>query len=354
MCSIFRDTKVNELITEALNSRGTTISDLIVYLYHHQYHWVNGVVYRFGTHRWETVDVTRMISGMIDSTSLLFRKLHEHYAQFAPQYLDCFPPIFRRLHSCAYRNEFRRSICYTFNHDISFDQNLYLVGFNNGVYDLAKAKFRPGKPSDYISKTVDYDYLPTHTAHYSALLTYLADLVPDETERTELLTFVATALCHHGKYTGLLIHGGPSTGKTHFLHLINKTFGQYAITYRNTFLDPIRSRLKNIRMVCGYEDDKIEQAISLLTSDTLTSGEHPSRCETYSATHKFIGISATEPHCTNTKVCTIQFTTTFVSHPDQSLGQKQRKLLYKHKQLDLWKQDLMLILLEKCTDMIVG
>ena len=333
MCNIFRDTKVNELITEALNSGGKTISDLIVYLYRHKYQWVNGVVYQFGTHRWEVVDVTEMIRRVIDSTILLFRKLWKHYEQFAPQYLDCFPSIFRKLSSYLYRNEFHHSICCTFNHDISFDQNLYLVGFNNGVYDLTKAKFRPGKPSDYISKTVGYAYLPTHTAHYSALLTYLADLVPDETKRTELLTFVATALCHHGKYTGLLIHGGPTTGKTHFLHLINKTFGQYAITYRNTWFNPIRSKLKNTRMVCSFEDDEIEDATSLLTHDTLTSGEHPPRCETYNATHKFIGISATEPHCTNTKVCTIQFTTTFVTQYE----------LYE--QLDLWKQDLMLLLL---------
>ncbi|KAI9334336.1 hypothetical protein DFJ73DRAFT_764140 [Zopfochytrium polystomum] len=43
------------------------------------------------------------------------------------------------------------------------DSNLYLVGFNNGLYDLKEMVFRPRKKDDYISMTVGYDFKESST-----------------------------------------------------------------------------------------------------------------------------------------------------------------------------------------------
>ena len=39
------------------------------------------------------------------------------------------------------------------------NENPYLVGFDNGVFDLKNGKFRDGQPEDLISKTCGYDYI---------------------------------------------------------------------------------------------------------------------------------------------------------------------------------------------------
>ena len=38
------------------------------------------------------------------------------------------------------------------------DANPNLIGFNDGVYDLRTAVFRPARPDDYVSRTVGYDF----------------------------------------------------------------------------------------------------------------------------------------------------------------------------------------------------
>lgn len=45
--------------------------------------------------------------------------------------------------------------------NIYFDSNLALLPFRNGVFDLVERSFREHRPTDYLTKTLNYYYNPT-------------------------------------------------------------------------------------------------------------------------------------------------------------------------------------------------
>ena len=45
------------------------------------------------------------------------------------------------------------------------DNNPYLLGFANGIYDFQEGCFRPGRPEDYVVKSTNIDYIPIEKAN---------------------------------------------------------------------------------------------------------------------------------------------------------------------------------------------
>lgn len=76
------------------------------------------------------------------------------------------------------------------------DQNIYLVGFANGVYDLKNRVFRKGEPDDLIRKNVGYDYkeFKRDDVVIKELEAFLESIQPEEDMRTYLAAYVASFL----------------------------------------------------------------------------------------------------------------------------------------------------------------
>lgn len=108
------------------------------------------------------------------------------------------------------------------------DQNIYLVGFSNGVYDLKNRVFRKGEPDDLIRKNVGYDYkeFKRDDQMIIEIEAFLETIQPDEDMRTYLCAYLASFLEGSNKDQKFMIWtGNGQNGKGSLIDLIDNTFG---------------------------------------------------------------------------------------------------------------------------------
>ena len=82
------------------------------------------------------------------------------------------------------------------NFESRLDQNIYLIGFTNGVYDLKNRVFRKGEPDDLIRKNVGYDYkeFKRDDVVIKEIEAFMESIQPEEDMRTYLGAYVASFL----------------------------------------------------------------------------------------------------------------------------------------------------------------
>jgi phage/plasmid-associated DNA primase len=107
------------------------------------------------------------------------------------------------------------------------DENKYLIGFDNGVYDLQNFEFRPGKPDDYITMSVGYDYNDKHTDKYKDLLKFLHDIQPKDDEFKYMMTYLSIGLVGNILELFTILSGCGRNGKSKIVELLKLTFGDY-------------------------------------------------------------------------------------------------------------------------------
>lgn len=82
------------------------------------------------------------------------------------------------------------------------NSNMYLIGFENGVYDLKNLEFRDGTPDDYITLSTKIDYIPfdsidENDEDYQEMLYFIETVFIDEEIRHYFLKVLASCLQGH-------------------------------------------------------------------------------------------------------------------------------------------------------------
>jgi len=112
------------------------------------------------------------------------------------------------------------------------DKNPYLIGFENGVYDLKEGRFRPGKPDDYISMTTRYEFkeFKDDDPEVIEVNEFLLKIFPDKTLRDFFIKQSAFEL-QGGNFTKtfIVMTGIGDNGKSITIELKELAYGQYAI-----------------------------------------------------------------------------------------------------------------------------
>lgn len=406
---IFGDKEFNKLMYLSLNDPGLKIVEIIHYLYKDRFNCTkNNIWYQFSNHKWTMCApislklilsvIPKYYTAMIDfykNIQILDTIKKGHVQNIIDKIINIINNLETLKESrlsfnvidtvsekeksisqdkiSVSKNNMMQDLCSIFySNDINFENNLNkknknLIGFDNGVYDLENNEFRAGRPDDYITMTVCYDYIKDYTSHKNSLLKFLEDIQPDKEERDYLLKYTATGLSaeNNEKLIAILIGSGLN-GRSKYKELLDYTLGQYFLTYPYPLLtkqlptpDCNSSELlafNNKRFALGtvlYTKINARSCKYLSSGETISSTKfHDKNITQFDPTHKFGIICGGIPSFDNNNdpsmwenVRCIKFPITFVDNPHNIYERKiDRNLSQKIK---FWKQDFMLLLIEK-------
>jgi len=134
--------------------------------------------------------------------------------------------ILKEANSLFYDKEFKKMV----------DTNRYLLGFNNGVVDFKNKIFRPGCPSDYITKTTGIDYQPIDSLNdkesqriINEITKFMEQLFPDKELHEYVWDHLASVMIGTNlNQTFNLYRGSGSNGKSKLVELMEHVLGEYA------------------------------------------------------------------------------------------------------------------------------
>lgn len=120
------------------------------------------------------------------------------------------------------------NLFYNENFIRTLNQNPYIIGFDNGIFDLRTGKLRIGEPDDLVSKTVGFDYpdLDENDATVKEIESFYDKIQPDYDVNLLLKCYTASMFEGGNKDQKMvLLIGVGSNGKGTYIDLINGTFG---------------------------------------------------------------------------------------------------------------------------------
>jgi phage/plasmid-associated DNA primase len=110
---------------------------------------------------------------------------------------------------------------------IAFNENKYLFGFTNGVYDLQKNEFRKYNYDDYITMNTGYDYEEGDVDDKKELGDVIKKIMPDTEKRYLLLQILSTGLIGKAYQNYFIFNGSGGNGKSSLTKLMKIVLGDY-------------------------------------------------------------------------------------------------------------------------------
>ncbi len=132
-----------------------------------------------------------------------------------------------------------KELFYDKNFANNLDTNFYLLGFNNGIYELKTGILRDGRPDDYVSMSTNIDKIDFDPDHefWNDIKKFIDTVFFDEEVREYFLLFLASCLQGHNAEEKFRIWtGSGSNGKSKIMELLCHSLGDYTIKFPVTML----------------------------------------------------------------------------------------------------------------------
>lgn len=190
-----------------------------------------------------------------------------HGADLLRKKADSIHSIIKNLQGHAFKQRVIAECEHLFYHygfEKILDNNYYLIGFANGVYDLKAGVFRKGIPEDYISASTEYNYeeLDFENQQVKEVEQFMRDIQPDPKMNLYLWIYCSSFVEGGNKDQKFVIFtGSGSNGKSKLTILLQNALKQYYGTV------PIELITKERGSASGaqpeMEDKKIVRALTM-------------------------------------------------------------------------------------------
>ena len=240
-----KEEKISTLFKNGFEASHNPIAKLLIEKYKFVYkcasitknHW-----YEFKDHKWISIDNAYTLR-MLISNELIFEYGKQQAELFNKSRQEAYdknkymheltqiPKLIKSLNNNTFKNGVIHE-CAEMAHDPNFikklDENIYLICFENGVYDLLTDTFRDGCPDDYISLCTNYKYIKydKNNEVVQEIKSFLKKIQPDKIMRHYLMTLLSTCLSGSiSEESFYVFTGSGANGKSKLMELLKYTLG---------------------------------------------------------------------------------------------------------------------------------
>jgi P4 family phage/plasmid primase-like protien len=240
---------VNKLLEEANTKTDYDVAKVIKEMYKYEFKCTaitGNIWWQFENHRWKKIDNAYTLGiKLSEEVAREFAELSASYmkesilssghkADILVKKSSDINKLILDLKRTPFKDKIIREsapLFYDSKFEEKLDENSYLIGFDNGVYDLRTGLFRNGCPDDYLSFTTSYDYESNYNPNSPdivAIEKFLCSIHPDDDLRKYVLCFVASLLeGGNSDQKFFFWTGSGSNGKGTLVELIDNTLGDY-------------------------------------------------------------------------------------------------------------------------------
>ena len=374
---LFDTEHMNELVYKGMNGKPIPFAEIMYEYSKNKYVYVeNEEWYMYENHRWNLLKGynAELRNTVNNELKNIYMKVRDYYIEHdgnTSKTVKIVKQLITNFDGTQLTDDIMKELKYIYlrkNRDFSKKLNTkqYLIGFNNGIYDISTHTFRDGKMDDYVSLSTGYNYVSKHTKNHKKLLKFLEDIQPNKNDHDYLLTYISTAFLGNTLELFTVLTGNGRNGKSKFIQLLERVFGDYYDTIKSQLLttqmkdgdspSPALLSLGHKRLVVAsetLEGTRLNTGfIKFVTGRDTVKHRYCHRNDMVSFAPNFVILLVCNdiPECDNMDIAfskrlrCINFPTEFVDRIPEGPNQKHKDDNI-NMYFDDWKEDFFLLLI---------